>query len=99
MPTPRFDDRQIPRWLSRLVPPAIAWAALFAFFAVAGWMSLHASMQAAGVAASSGPMAGGVALQTTSPLASTRPSEPLLPDPAIAAHEELDPVGAGHALP
>ena len=83
-------------WL-RFAPPALAWAALFAFFAFAGAMSpreepRQAASRIAGVAVSTVDESDGVVVATA---IVPRASDALQRDPAIVAHEVLDPVGVG----
>jgi hypothetical protein len=95
MKTTRYDEREVTEWLHRHGPSALVWAALFAFFALAGVSSHDKPRPMADVVPDLPLMANendGVP-DIVQSLQSAR--EPALRDPAIVAHEALDPVGVG----
>ena len=97
METKPYDEQQVRQWLSRIAFPVIAWAVLFALFAIVG-----ASLPPESTLTSEAAPA---LLRPADGLASDggvgRPSDSRDQevDPAILAHQELDPVGAGHGAP
>ena len=95
-PTPR-DEMQLNEWLFRFGPPVLAWTAVIGFFAFAGSVSDDAPTQMAVSAPVVVTMDDEVATATTLVLNVTNTREPELRDAAVAAHEALDPVGAGHS--
>ena len=95
-PTPYYE-MPLSEWLIRFGPVLIAWAALFVFFSFAGAVSDVAPTQTSDSAFAVGTMDDEVAAVTTLVLSETSTREPELRDAAVAAHEALDPVGAGHS--
>ena len=95
METTRYDEREVTEWLHRHRAPALVWAALIAFFAIAGIASRDEPTQMANAAPSVQLLANET--DGVPGLVSSVPSarEPALRDAAVVAHEALDPVGAG----
>jgi hypothetical protein len=95
MKTTSYDEREVTEWLHRHRAPALAWAVLIAFFAVAGLTSRDEPRQLA-LAAPAVPL---LADETDGvpDLVFGEPSarEPALRDAAVVVHEALDPVGVG----
>ena len=95
METTRYDEREVAEWLSRHRAPALVWAALIAFFALAGASSRDEPRQMANAAPAvqllSNETDGVPDLVLSVPSA----RKPALRDSAVVAHEALDPVGVG----
>ena len=95
MKTTRYDEREVTEWLYRNRAPALVWAALFAFFAIAGMASRDEPRQMANAAPAVqllGNETDGVPdLVLSVPIA----RESALRDAAVVVHEALDPVGVG----
>ena len=89
------NDMELAEWLLRFGPAVIAWATVIGIFAVAGSVS-QAPTQMAGATPAVGTTDDEVAAVTTLVRSETSTREPELRDAAVAAHEALDPVGAGH---
>lgn len=94
--TPR-DEMQLNEWLLRFGPAIVAWAAVIGFFAFADSVSDVVPTQMAGSALPVWAMDDEVAAVTIFVPSETSTREPEWRDAAIAAHEALDPVGAGHS--
>lgn len=94
-PTPH-DEMQLSEWLFRFGPAVLAWVALIGFLAFAGSVSDDAPTRVAHAAPAVGMMDDEVAAVTTLVRSETSTREPELRDAAVATHEALDPVGAGH---
>lgn len=95
-PTP-YDEMQLTEWIVRFGPAVLVWATVIGFFAFAGSVSDHAPTQMSESALVVGTMDDDVAAVTTLVLNVTSTREPEVHDAAVAAHEALDPVGAGHS--
>ena len=95
MGTTRYDRSRNTDWVLRSVVPASAWALLFAFFAAAGWASLHEPALTVYAGPSAAMIADTAAQLTGSAIALGTPGTDA-PDPAVTELEVLDPVGAGH---
>jgi len=94
MNTKHSDECGFCETLHRYVGPALGWAALFAFFAVAGALSHDEPTQMAEAAHVPRQMA-----HTTDAVAQstlrTSLRESAIRDAAVVEHEALDPVGVG----
>lgn len=93
----RYDELQFNEWAFRFGPPMLAWALVFTFFALAGSASHREPTQAADGATAVGPIEDDAAAAATVAAVITSAGEPELRDPAVVAHEALDPVGVGRA--
>ncbi len=92
MKTARYDEQEVAEWLRRHRLPGLAWAGLFAFFAVAG-ASLRDEPKQMADAAPALPLmvnqAVGVPARVLSPPSAR---EPAIRDAAVVAHDALDSV-------
>jgi|SRR5882672_8733755 len=95
MKTTRYDEREVTEWLFRHGPPALAWAAIFAFFAFSGTSSRDEPRAMANMAPALPLMANETAGVPAMVQSAPSAREPALRDPAVVAHEALDPVGVG----
>lgn len=92
-----YEEQQVSEWLSRLKFPAFAWAVLLAAFAVAASFLSPETTQTADATSAESAMGESIADDPAPALGAPRAEAPAVFDAAIAAHEALDPVGAGHS--
>ena len=97
MKTMRYEELETIEWYVRYGIPALAWAAMFAFFAFAGSVSRDESTPMADAAPALRLMADESAAGPAAALSGPSAREPALRDVAVVAHETLDPVGAGRS--
>ena len=95
MKTTEHDERDLIESLYRYGPPALAWAALLAFFAFAGTLSRDEPTRVTSEAPRVRVMAHETAGVPAMASSATDPRERALRDAAIVAHEALDPAGVG----
>jgi hypothetical protein len=88
MKTAGYDEQRLLELFMRYGVPALAWAAVFAFFAFSGLVSHDDTAQLVTLTSSRANVS------ESSP-ASAPARDPAPRDPAVAAHEALDPVGVG----
>ena len=91
MKTTHTDERELNESLIRHAGPALVWAALLAFFAVGGALSVQAPTQMADAA----PAPRLLADVSPAALAPPSASVPAERDTAVVEFEKLDPVGVG----
>ena len=95
MNTKHSDECGFCETLHRYVGPALGWAALFAFFAVAGALSHDEPKQMAEAALAPRQMVRATDAGAQSAARTPSPREPAIRDVAVVEHEALDPVGVG----
>ena len=95
MKTTHYDERELTESLNGHAGPALVWAALFAFFAIAGVSSHDESRQMANAAPALQVMADETADGPAMGVSTPSAGELELRDAAVVVHEALDPVGVG----
>ena len=95
MNTEHSNERELSETLCRHAVPALGWAALFAFFAVAGALSHDEPKQMAEAALAPRQMVRATDAGAQSAARTPSPREPAIRDVAVVEHEALDPVGVG----